>query len=369
MAGGPILPLTLAAAASSAARAFDLSLSDIGLFSGYSFVIACVTSVLMSRWVDGLSLPVGIVMLQGVSLAALCLPAFWPSQGSLIAGLTLAGLAMGLANPVTNRLIADYVRPRWRGMLVGLKQAGIPAAQLLVGTVMVPLAAAIGIEKTLLISGAIALPAMFLLFVKPTGASQQQRAHPPARTRGKGRTGRLTAFSFFTGAGTQGVIIYLASYAYHDAGLSETLAGALVATVGLASLLGRPYWGHRIGEVSDLSWPIRIVVSGAIVAVALIAAVQLLPSSISFQALAVACLLLGVTGAASNAVAMAAVVQRSEPGELGRASAYVSGALFAGFAAGPAVNALMITVSGFTAAWVAAATMYLCAGLAVRGMR
>jgi len=367
MAGGPILPLALAAGAAPAAEVFDLSLSDIGLFAGFSFVIASVLSIVMSRWIDELALPAGVITLQVLCVVSLCLPAFWPSRGTLIVGLLLAGLAMGLANPVTNRLIVGYVRPRWRGILVGLKQAGIPASQLLVGTVIVPVATGVDFAKALLLGCAITLPAMMLLFVKPIGVQEDEPAPAPSGERG--HTGRLTAFSFFTGAATQAVIIYLASYAHRKADLDATLAGALVAIVGLASLVGRPYWGHSTGRATDVSWPMRIVVTGSVLAVGLIAAVQLTPDRLAFQTLIVACLLLGITGAAANAVAMAVVVRRAAPSELGRASAQVSGAMFAGFAVGPAVSAVIVGVSGFTAVWAGAAAMYLCAGLVVRRLR
>ncbi|MGA9693998.1 MAG: MFS transporter, partial [Pseudonocardiaceae bacterium] len=107
--------------------------TELGALPAGAFAVAAVLSLWSGRIVDRMGTRgagAALFFVVAVSFATMALAG---GLGLLVVAVAACGIAQALANPVTNRIIADRVPTRARGAVVGIKQSGVQLAALVAG--------------------------------------------------------------------------------------------------------------------------------------------------------------------------------------------------------------------------------------------
>src|SRR5699024_495740 len=166
----------------------------------------------------------------------------------------------------------------------------------------------------------------------------------PVASQGAGMV-RLAFFSLFLGVGVSSVNSHLALFSTSTLGVSSVQAGALVAILGAAGVVGRIFWTGRASRwgAGRLLTPLA---AGAVLGPVLLWASPWVTSLVW-----VAALFVGGLGVAANAVSMVSVITRSSAAAVGSATAVVSAGFFAGYAVGPPVLGALAGWVSYQQAW------------------
>ncbi len=111
-----------------------LTTTRLGVLTAAFFLTAAIASAPLGRLVERIGWQSAMrinVVGSAASLAAIA--AFARSFAALAVLLIVAGAFYGFANPAANKSLAEQVDPGHRGVIFGLKHAGIPASTLLAG--------------------------------------------------------------------------------------------------------------------------------------------------------------------------------------------------------------------------------------------
>ncbi|MFF6886061.1 MFS transporter [Streptomyces sp. NPDC012421] len=384
----------------------------LGLTTTVGFGTAAVLSPVGGRIVDRVGPRRSLVALLVLSAVALALIGAAPGPGLLLAAVAVGGLPQALANPATNKAILASVPAPRRGAVTGTKQSGVQLGAFAAGLPLALAAGAIGWRGAVWVAaGAALLAAVWAWRALPadapapgegasggaprgatTGTKQPGAASgaaPRCATTGKeapgatagtkqpaaptltkqpgaaslvasaGRPGPvpwLAAFSLFLGAGIASVNTYLALFGARRLDMGPTVAGALVAVLGVAGIAGRVGWS-RAATPGRAPWLPGLLAGGAVVAALLLAASDRVDPLVWVAAVAV-----GVFAVSGNAVSMVLVMQRSAPGRAGQDSALVSAGFFAGFAVGPPLFGLLAERGRYGGGWLLVAAEFAVAG-------
>ncbi len=183
-----ILPAFLTGAMAVQVRAgLSMTESEIGLAIGAFFVGSAAGSMILGRLAERLG-PLAAVRLGLVVTAAtdLAIAAAASGPRSLLAMLLVAGTANALTQPAVNLLLVRAVDPRRLGLIMALKQSGMPAAAL-VGGLAVPLVAlTVGWRAGYLMATVVAVIALALSGAARSGPGTSS-SRPPDHRRGRNR--------------------------------------------------------------------------------------------------------------------------------------------------------------------------------------
>ncbi|MFI8420907.1 MFS transporter [Streptomyces sp. NPDC085479] len=366
----------------------------LGLTTTVGFGTAAVLSPVGGRIVDRVGPRRSLVALLVLSAVALGLIGAAPGPGLLLAAVAVGGLPQALANPATNKAILASVPAPRRGAVTGTKQSGVQLGAFAAGLPLALAAGAIGWRGAVWVAaGAALLAAVWAWRALPvdapapgegasggaprgaTAGAKQQGAASGAAPRGAtagakrqgaasgaapaGRRGPvpwLAAFSLFLGAGIASVNTYLALFGARRLDMGPTVAGALVAVLGVAGIAGRVGWS-RAATPGRAPWLPGLLAGGAVVAALLLAAADRVDPLVWVAAVAV-----GVFAVSGNAVSMVLVMQRSAPGRAGQDSALVAAGFFAGFAVGPPLFGLLAERGRYGGGWLLVAAEFAVAG-------
>lgn len=327
----------------------DLTRTQLGAVTTVMFLVAVVASPAAGRAVDRFGARSVLLALYVAASVAL---AFVASAGSF-AGLAVAGIAVGIgqgaANPATNAVVSRHVLPRRRGVLLGIKQSGVPLAQFLAGAALAPLAVVLDWRLAVLLG--------FVLIVPSALATAVVVPEDPPRLSAGGPAGRATqdlgwliCCTLLLALAVQATNIYLPLYAFEHVGTSSTSAGILVGMVGLLGATSRIVLGRLAGRVDT---PSVVVLGLALVAIVAIGTLAMAGPGAGV-ALWIGAALFGSSVLGFNAVAMTVVVRRVPSERAGSASGALATAMFAGFALGPlAFGALADMTGGYRTGWLA----------------
>ncbi|MEU6949342.1 MFS transporter, partial [Streptomyces sp. NPDC046316] len=162
----------------------------------------------------------------------------------------------------------------------------------------------------------------------------------------------LAVFSLFLGCGIASVNTYLALFGTRELSLGPTAAGALVAVLGVAGIVGRVGWS-RAARPGRAEWLPGLLAAGAVGAALMLAAAQAVEPLAWVAAAAV-----GVFAVSGNAVSMVLVLQRATPGRAGQDSALVAAGFFTGFAVGPPLFGILAEEGRYATGWLLVATEF-----------
>ncbi|MEV6397673.1 MFS transporter [Streptomyces sp. NPDC051907] len=330
-----------------------ISPAVLGLTTTIGFGTAAVLSPLGGRVVDRLGPRRCLVALLLASAVALALIGAAPGAGLLLAAVALGGLPQALANPATNKAILAAVPPSDRGSVTGMKQAGVQLGAFAAGLPLTALAGGVGWRGAVWTAAGTAVAAA-------AWAARALPADPPPSAPGprssmvpRGTIAWLAAFSLLLGCGIASVNTYLALFGTERLGLGPTAAGALVAVLGVAGIVGRVGWSKVAGRPGRAEWLPGALAAGAVGAALLLAAASGAHPLVWAAAVAV-----GVFAVSGNAVSMVLVMQRAAPGRAGQDSALVSAGFFAGFALGPPLFGLLAEAGRYGAGWLLVAAEF-----------
>jgi predicted MFS family arabinose efflux permease len=362
MAVGTVTQFVLGALGPFLVAEFDLSRAQFGSLLTVLFVVAFVLSPAIGHGTDRVHPRVSFAAAFLVSGAALLGVALSGTYLLLMAFAGLSGVAQALVNPLSNRLVADYVPVPRRGLALGIKQSGVQVSAVLAG-LLLPLAALlIGWRAAVGGFAAVALIGWLLSDRRLPRSSPHHGADPAA---GGGRLDRavvgLVAYSFVMGGVVAAFFAYLPLYAHEAVGLPAGTAGMLVAAIGVVGIVSRIVVGHltdRLADISTLLTGMAMIGAGAVVLVLLappLGAWLVWPGAFVFG-----------WSVAWNAVVMVAAVRFGGPRSTGRASGYVLAGFFAGFIVAPVAFGSAVDAVGYLVPWLA--LLALLVGVSLAGL-
>lgn len=352
-----ILPAFLTGAVAVQLRDdLELAESAIGLAIGAFFAGSALGSAWLGRTAERLGARPALAL--GLAVTVVCdvlVAAAVHGVRSLAAVLAVAGLANALGQPAINLLVVRTVERRRLGLVMALKQSGMPAAALLGGLAVPAIALTVGWRSAYLVGALVALGSMVLVARFPEVASTGSAARPQA---GDGsRSGRpdqpwpvllvMAAVGVLGGGAANIVVGYLVSGAV-DAGIAEGPAGLVLtagSALGITSRLIHGWLADR-GSIDALTRVIALLGIGLVGAAVLAAhrpATYLVAAPIVFAG-----------GWAWPGLFNLVVVEvnRSAPAA---ATGVTQTGVYVGSVLAPVVAGGLVETSGYRAAWLLAA--------------
>ncbi|PLC11567.1 hypothetical protein AUQ48_04045 [Kocuria flava] len=419
MAVGPLLTHSLSAMSPLVIADLGLSESQFGLLATVTFAAAAVTAVRTGRWADRLTPRTLLVVIFGGAAVSMLLAVAAPGYAVLLVAMVVSGLGQVMANPATNRLIRLHVPAPRRASWLGVKQAGVQAAQLAAGLVFPALGLLLGWRPAVALAAALVV-VLLLAGVRtvPDGSAPPYgRAGPggPAAADGRAAGGRIgaqgpgapagsgaraagggapdrdvparrrrraarppmpgvvrayAAAAALTGLGAQSANVYLPLYAHRELGLDVVAAGATVSVAALLGIASRVVWARVMDRPGTDGFVLLVVMAlGAAGSAALLVVAPLHPSLT--WTVWPAAVLHGAAALAVSVVVMSGTMRAVPAERLGAATGVVTMGLYAGFCTGPLLTGGLLQLTGsFGTGWTVVLACYLaCALLAALARR
>ncbi|WP_258933676.1 MFS transporter [Nesterenkonia pannonica] len=273
-------------------------------------------------------------------------------------------------------MLLEAVPPAQRASWIGMKQSGVPIAQLSAGAFFPVMAVWLGWTGAAL--GGVALVVTLNIYgfwvlrrhYHPREVDSEtsapsvrepvsQASDGPAPAAEKSSVvALLTLFSVLFAFSLQALNVYIPLFAVEQLEFSLVVSGLTITVSGAIGMFARVWWARRIGAGHRPSSLLLGIVGGSLVSMGFLLAAQLG----GFAALVwAAAIVHGATALGANVIINAAVMRAAPPGRVGRASGVTSMGMYAGFALGPlTVGWLRDLGTDFTLSWTVAAAMYLC---------
>lgn len=370
MGVGPLLNYGLSATSDLLIRQIGVSAAQFGLLVTMLFVSAAVSSMVVGRLADVLSIRSQLIFNYGGTVLALLVSAIGPSYWSLVVACILVGPAQVIANPTTNRVIYAVVPPTKRSGWIGVKQSGVQACQLVAGLLFPAAALWAGW------SGAAITAAVLVIVLLWWSLRQIPPEDPTDWTavrgvladrfgrRGRGQAGSLpvqvwlfAAVAFVSGMGTQATNVYLPLFAVRDHGYSLLIGGLAAGLSGVVGVASRIYWGRALGAGRRPGVLLMLIAAGALLGMACMASSSVWDVPVLFW---LGVVLHGLTVLGVNVVVNAGTMQVVGPARIGTASGITTMGMYAGFALGPVGMGAVVELSGgFVLGWVLVGVAYL----------
>ncbi len=275
--------------------------------------------------------------------------------------LVAAGAVYGLANPAANQALADHVDPRRRGVVFGLKHAGIPMSSLVSGLAVPLLILAAGWRSAYVaaaVLGAVVMLAIPRTRIPPSAA---RFAADPRRTVAP-MSARLLAVLAGSSSFATWAAIALSTYlvaASVDVGFSESAGGLLLFAGSAASITARVVAGGITDRIGGRGFGAMAALTGAGVPIFV---VLTLASGPIFGLLVIAAF---ATGWAWPGL-MTYTVVNANAGSAASSSAITQAGIFVGAGVGPVVLGVAIDRGGFDTGWLLVAGALVLATVGVR---
>ena len=363
------MPSVLAVLAPVLADEFDLSRVSIGALGTLLFLTGAATAPLMGHVNDRLGAGLAAMSLVLTSGAALVAMSLARSTVWLVPAMLLAGLCIAGNNPTTNRILASRVSSGRRGWLLGVKQSGVRASQLVVGFLLPIGIVALGWRRSLLVAAVVTvvlgLTASYSMLWR-SGEVRERREATVSPFSPSPQLRWLVLLTFLLALAQSPVMLYLPLYAHEWLGLSVSQAGFAVGTMGALGVIARILWGPIAERLQH--------VSTGLIAVAVVSLVSLGPLMVAAQRPMVLVVLFaivfGLTGASWQTLANLAVIEQNPTSSTGRGSGLVHMAMMSGLSLGPIVFGWVTDRLGsYHVGWGGVAFLYLVASVvAVRAL-
>ncbi len=326
----------------------------IGYLVMSSFGLAAVLSLWAGFIVDYIGARIALLVLFGAIAAAFALLAAAQTLYSLIAAAAVCGIAQALANPATNLLIAQQIRPEHKARVVGLKQSGVQLAALFAGLALPAIAFQFGWRAAFGVIVPVALLFGFAVFFV-TSRQHTRSKKSLAFTRPNALLSWLMAVQFSVGLALSAFVTFLPVFATQH-GMPLPQADVLIALFGVAGMLSRIMLTPLGAKLNDESYLLFTLI--AIAAAAIVLTMPTGPDS--HWRLWVGAATMGLSAVATNAIAMSMLIRDPAFGSVTVASSYVSVAFFSGFALGPPIYGALFRQSGDSSLAWSVLTGVLC---------
>ncbi|MEU4680481.1 MFS transporter [Micromonospora sp. NPDC023737] len=353
MGVGPLTHYALSALGPLVVSDLGLSATEFGGLWLVAFGTAAASTPGFGRLTDHLGAQRMLRLTFVCAGAAMVAVSMSHSLVPLVLGVGLAGMAVATSNPATNLAVAGTVTVGRQGLVVGAKQSGVQASQLLAGLALPGLAVMLGWRVAILLCGVLAVLGFAATrWVVGPAAPRAARAGVP-RAAMDPSVWWLTIYALVTGAAIQATNVYLPLYAHDVLGHSVSEAGLVSATLGGTGVLARLVWGRVMDRILDTP----SLLTGLAVLTGVGLAVCGLAAAVSGLMVWVGAAIFGASALAANVVIMMTVVRNAPSGSVGRATGWTSLGLYAGFMVGPLTFGMFVdSPAGYGGAW-----SYLCA--------
>jgi MFS family permease len=344
----------------------DLGLSEVGVgaIASVAYLGAMLTARPAGRATDRFGptvvLATGLlVMAAGVTVVATA-----PVTAVFFVGIAVAGTGYGIINPPTN-VLANPGRAQRRGLVMSVKQAGVPLGGILAGALLPALGSVYGWRWAAVVPLATCVLAGLLVAVRGRLRSASvgdgtALLRPDVRMRLPHGYG----YGFVMAGAQVSIFAFTTVYLVEQRGLTAAEAGLGVALLLVGGVCGRPLWGW----FSDLRPELRLrhlqVVSvlGAV-------AVTLL-WVVSAGLLPVALLVVGLCAVGWNGVYVAAVAEAAEPGQVGGTTGASLVLINLGAVACPLLIGFVVSLAGrWSIGWIVCAALNLAGAAIVAASR
>ncbi len=357
MTAGATWPFAVAVLSPIVREELSFSASSLGIAYSVYYLSASLSSRIVGRFTDARGFRRSGWVLLILSVLQVLLVASARNWWQLAASGAVGGICLIMTNPVTNSLIATFLRGQVAKTVIGFKQAGVPLAAAFAGAVLPGIAAVVGWRMSVLVILVIPLGAGLLLGLMPRDDSPRPTAGgvPTGPIRRLG----LEGFVFFMGMIAAGLSGYLALFVVDSLDGSVQRAGTLVATFAASGILGRILWASVGGGRRTL--PIlRLLGTVGCIALATLA----LPLSEWTVWLAVVGA--GLSVMAWQGLGMLTVVEFDTGGTIGAASSHIMRRFYFGFVLGAPLTGTVIDTVGFRPAWAVLCAAAFSAIVALR---
>jgi predicted MFS family arabinose efflux permease len=324
------------------------SATGLGVLTGSFFLTASVVSPSLGRVVQRIgwrkSIRINTVLSSSLLVA---IAAFARSSLTLGILLVLSAAVYGFSNPSANLTLAEYINPHQRGLIFGLKHAGIPTSTLLAGLAVPALIVSVGWRWAYVAAAALGIIVFLLVpagerhIPKHPGEEDPRRQVAPLKLRGLLGLGAGSALAAWAAIALS---TYLVAAAV-DVGFSESSAGLLLFAGSAASITGRIAAGRITDRIGARGF-------GGIAVLTTIGAIvfALLPAS-SGAVFGFLVLIAFATGWGWPGLMTYAVVNANR-GTVASSSAITQAGVFVGAGAGPLVLGWVADRYSFDAVWL-----------------
>ena len=339
----------------------------VGVVTALSYLAAAMAAPTAGARVPRLG---AMRMSQGCLLVAgagLALTALVHPIAIILAALVI-GIGYGPSTPAGSALLAEHTPPRWRNVIMSVRQTGVPIGGALAGFAIPWLISAVGWRMTVLVCGgacvliALALQPLRAGFdhpdarasAAPAGVSDAWRllmSHDELR--------RISLSAFLFGGVQLSFASFLVVHLVEQAQLSVVRAGAVLSAGMLSGAIGRLVWGVAADYFRNAR--AVLIALGAVSAICAVLMTQVTPGWP--YALIVA--LASIFGAATlgwNGVYIAELARVAPPGKVAMATGASLFCAYFGAVTAPPVFAWVLSLGGYTAGYL------MLAALAVAGV-
>lgn len=347
---GAAAQLAPAVLAIEVARHAGLPATMIGVYTGLVFLAAALTSLggggLIGRYGGVAAVQAGLLLSgAGAALAAVGSP--W----ALALSAVVIGAGYGPMTPASSVVLARWAPARRLGLVMSIKQTGVPLGYFATGAALPPLAAGFGWQASLLGLAAISVavsalltPAARLLDERgpSVGGGFASARRSIEMVRRPGRLRRI-AFASLAFAGVQvSLTSFLVVYLEADVGFDKAKAAWPLAVAGVTAVAGRILWGW----LADYTNAARLL---ALLPLAMAGALVLLLSSDAGWGYGMLTLLgvaAGFSILAWNGVMLIETARQAPPGQIGLATSGVLALTFFGSTIFPQALSFLVAALG-----------------------
>ncbi|HKX75577.1 MAG TPA: MFS transporter [Acidimicrobiia bacterium] len=340
MAAATSLPPTLGLLGTELIAQFEITRGQLGLIIGMSMLVGGLSSPVVgvfTDWLGGQRALALVFAISGVSYLALsAAPAYW----FLLVAAFIGGIANGLTNPATNKLIATDVAPGRRGIVTGIKQSGVQVGATLLG-LLVPLGViAWGWRPTVSTVGLVWLAFLGIIWKVTSPADANHRPSRVGRTSAFGQVWQVSVYGLTLGM-VAAVIILLPLLTEEALGFSRVTAGRVTALAAVTAIAGRLAWARRAERLHAYPGTLRLIAWLAVAALAIIA------GSFTFNWLIwLGAVVIGLSAGSWNSVGMLATIVTAGPSRAGAATGWVQLGFLAGAGLSAPLYGWLIDITG-----------------------
>jgi predicted MFS family arabinose efflux permease len=358
MAFSMLPPFLLGTFAPALVQEFGIGRPLLGVLVTAGYGVGALLSLVVGQVVDAIGARRSVVALFSVSTVALSLFALAPHYAVLVITVALGGLPQALSNPATNKMIALAVPPERRGALIGIKQSGVQVGAFAAGLPLAALAEVSSWRAAVWVAAGCAALAVAATWFLPADPHPPRRPSFRISLTAEAAVWWLLGFSVLIGSGVAAVNTYVVLFATQDLSVGAQVAGTLVASLGVAGMIGRVGWSRFVSRGRTAGKVLVPLGIGAAVSAVVVLGAAYVGAAWAW----VGVLGIGLFGVAANAVSMLAVTSLSAQAQLGRNSALVAAGFFAGFAIGPPCFGLLVEAGGYTLGWSLVALEFAAGG-------
>jgi MFS family permease len=328
----------------------------IGVFVALNYLVAMFSGLVCGAFVarlGGLRVCQLAVLIAGLGLCLVGLGQVW----LVLPAAAFIGIGYGWVNPSGSHIIVDRTPRNRLGIVLSIKQTGVPVGGAIAGAIVPTLTLRFGWAATIEMLGGACILAAVALALARNLLREPPRARPvepfrlsvalfarPLGMVARSPTLMMLGFTSLVYSGLQlNITTYLVSYMNVGLGIPLVTAGLLFSGTLIAGICGRIFWGAVADRMRN---PVRLMGMLGVVSGFCSVVLPWVGSTGSLVLLGALFVVYGATAVGWNGVHMALVARAAPDGEEGTATGGVQFLTFFGALAAPPVFAVCSALTG-----------------------